>query len=219
MIFAMDLRLNWSIDNMLLDSIRSLRWTDILMDTLTTPSEIYEKIARGSFPSLYFSILIPVFVTFLDTITFSLLSEQTGFFFYKLSYGWILSIIVILIRLVVYALLIDGIAQVMGHEGKFKTILVLMNVSLFPSLLVLPMVSIFSALNFAPLFFYALVSLGAFVWSAYIIVRGLMGIHSITAGKAVWLLVAPAAIGGLVAMSVLFLGVLLLVSLVGTGMV
>jgi hypothetical protein len=204
---------------MLINTIRSLRWTDILMDTLTAPSQIYEKIVRGNFPSLYFSVLIPIFVTFADTVTFGLLSEQTGFFYYKLSYGWMLSIIVILIRLVLYALLIDGVAQVMGHEGSFRRIFVLMNISLFPSLLVLPVVSIFSALNYAPLFFYALASLAAFVWSAYIIVRGLMGIHNISAGKSVWILVAPAVVGGVLAMFMLFLAILMLVSLAGLGTV
>lgn len=195
---------------MILNALRSLRWADFFLHALLDPPALYRAIKRNDPRALGLSFVLPVLLAMVHILVAALLSEQTRFFYSKLSYGWILNIMLITAGVVITAALMDLLIQFMGHAGHVRETISLLNYALFPQLFIMPVVYIFRTLSFAPVFFYALSSFAFILWSSYIAVRGFMEMHEIGAGRAVVVFLFPFVLAGVVLFFILLLAALLL---------
>ena len=157
---------------MILAELKSLRWADLFLYSLLEPRALYRQINRNEPKSLALSFVIPAIVAITEILTLSLLGKQTPFFYYKVTYGWILLFLCQALAAVISASLMDMACQFFGWKGNIREFIVLINFSLFPKFFLLPLVYLFRVFHFAPLFFYTFFSLGLFVWSALIVIQG-----------------------------------------------
>lgn len=194
---------------MKLNALRSLRWADFFLHALLDPAALYRAIKRNDPAPLALSFLLPVLLGMVHILVPSLLSEQNRFFYHRLSYGWLLHIIIFSTGTVLLAALMDGAAQFLGKEGHVRETISLLNYSMLPQLFILPVVYIFRTLSFAPVFFYAFSTILLIFWSSYIAVRGFMEMHDISAGRAVVIFFFPFVLGTLVLFFVALLSVVL----------
>jgi len=153
---------------MILNSIRSLRWTDFFIYAVTDPRNLYRIIQNNDPSGFGLSFTIPLVVAVTEILATSLLGQQTSFFYYKITYGWIFNYILLVFFIVITASLMDMMSQFLGFTGRVKEIITVVNFSIFPKVFLLPLVYIFKSLRFAPGFFYFFFSLGFFIWSAII---------------------------------------------------
>lgn len=197
---------------MMLSQLKSLRWADLFLFALLDPRALYRQIDRNEPPSLILSFTVPAAVAAIDIITLSLLGRQTPFFYYKITYGWILLFIYQSLAVAVAASLMDMASQFFGHGGAVRRFVILINFSLFPKVFVLPLVYIFHVFGFAPIFFYFFFSTGLLIWSAMIAVQGISEMHGVSLGKAAVIYLFPAI---LIWGSLFFMFILLVIC--GTG--
>jgi Yip1-like protein len=190
---------------MSLSSIRSLMWVDYFIHTLTDPRSLYNSLLRKDSNAFKVSFIIPVFVIISDIVAFSLLSQQTEYFYYKITYGWILFTIIIIIKILILSSFMDLISQFMGFEGKIKEMITIVNFSLFPKLFLLPLIFIFRTINFAPLFFYFFAALLFFVWSGLIIMQSISEMHGVDFGKSLLIFIFPYILFGVAGFFILIL--------------
>ncbi|MBP7582633.1 MAG: hypothetical protein KBA61_01285 [Spirochaetes bacterium] len=176
-----------------LEYVKSLRWADYLFFALLEPRRLTGRIADPASKPLAGGIAIALAAAFFDVLAASLLVVNTPFFYYKLTYGFLLLFIILAVRILATAGLIDILCQFLGHQGAARSIISLVFYSLFPQLFLLPLVYIFKVFGFAPPFFYALFSIGLFAWSALIVVTGLSEVHSIPFTKAALIFLFPYA--------------------------
>lgn len=195
---------------MKLNALRSLRWADFFLHALLDPAALYRAIRRNDPKPLELSFLVPVLLGMVHILVPSLLSEQTAFFYKRLSYGWLLNIIVFSAGTVVLSALMDGAAQFSGKEGHARETISLLNYAMFPQLFILPVVYIFRTLSFAPVFFYALSTLVFMLWSSFIAVRGFMEMHGISAARGAVIFLFPFVFTGMVLFFAALLSVVLL---------
>jgi len=172
-------------------SIKSLKWADSFLYALTDPRGLYRHISSGENSSFYPGFVMPVAVAIIDIITFSILGREGRFFYYKISYGWIFLIILYSVKIILFASLMEMLGQFLGYGGKIKETISLLNYSLFPRTLLLPIVFIFKTINFAPVFFYLLFSIGLFLWSAYVAVQGISEMNNTPFGRALLIFLFP----------------------------
>ncbi len=197
---------------MIITELRSLRWADLFLYALLDPRALYRQIERQEPKSFALSFIMPAAVAVIDIITLSLLGKETTFFYYKITYGWILLFLYQALTVVISAALMDTAAQFLGCRGNIRQLIILVNFSLFPKIFILPLTYIFKVFNFAPLFFYTFFSVGLFVWSALIAVQGISEMYSTDFGRAFGIYLFPAV---LVGVSLFFMAVLLLICGVG----
>ena len=171
----------------MIESFKSLKWVDSLFFTLTEPRALARQIESQSSYYFYFSFMIPVFLAFTDSIIISKGgSLHTNFFYYQISYGSIILSSWLVFKIIVGSSLIDLVAQLDGGgKGNLKSILTLINFSMFPLLLLLPIISIFDsvgggAANFVSIFASIILT----IWGATIAVRGLSEILTVSVAKA-----------------------------------
>ncbi len=197
---------------MILTEIKSLRWADLFLSALLDPRALYRQIDRGEPRALLLSFTLPAAVAVIDIITLSLLGRQTPFFYYKVTYGWILLFLWQALAVVLAAALMDTASQFFGHGGAVRRLIILVNFSLFPKVFILPLVYIFHVFNFAPIFFYFFFSMGLFIWSAMVAVQGVSEMHAVSLGRAAVIYLFPAI---LLWTSVFFMFILLVICGVG----
>ncbi len=197
---------------MILETFKSLRWSDYFLYSITDPRELYRRIRQKDPDPLILSFIVPAITALFDILALSLIGKESGFFYYKLSYGWILVFIYAVFKIVIYSSLVDMTAQFFGCSGNIKEMLTLVNFSIFPRVLFLPLFYLFAVLNFAPAFFYVFFSITFFIWYVLIFVQGISEMHSIDFGKSFVIFILPAIFIG----TVLFLiAVLLIITGVG----
>jgi hypothetical protein len=197
---------------MILAEFKSLKWADLLLFALLEPRSLYRQINRNEPKAFLLSFMMPAIVAITEILTLSLLGKQTPFFYYKVTYGWILLFLCQALTAVISASLMDMASQFFGWKGNIREFVVLINFSLFPKVFLLPLVYLFRVFNFAPLFFYAFFSLGLFVWSALIVIQGISEMHSCNFGKAALVYLFPAI---LIGTTLFFVFILLMICGVG----
>lgn len=195
-----------------MDNFRELSWTDYLLYAVMDPRELYRRIRQGGRDVLAPSFIIPAFVSFCEVIILSLNGRATGFFYYKISYGWILVLLTMLLKTGVYSALIDSSAQFFGQKGNIRETLSLINISMFPWTFFLPVFYMVSITDFMPGFFYVFLSFVFFCWSLFIIVQGISEMYSVPSARAAGIVIMPAIIIGVV---LFFILVALMFSLAG----
>ncbi len=181
---------------MIIAELRSLRWADLFLHSLVDPRALYRQIARKEPRPLALSFLVPAMVSGIGILTTSVLAVQTGFFYYKITYGWILFFLFNSVTVLIAAGLMDMAAQFLGFRGNMRDLVPLLNFSLFPRVFILPLVYIFKAFSFAPIFFYSFFFVGLLAWSAFIAVQGLAEMHNCGFGRAVLIFLFPGLLTG-----------------------
>jgi len=176
---------------MIMSTLKSLRWTDFFMFALLDPRALYRQISRNDPKPFALSFLVIAMIAIIEIITFSLLGEETSFFYFKITYGWIFVFLYLSLKIVIIASLMDLSGQFLGFKGKVRELISLLNFSMFPQVFLLPLVYIFKVFHFAPIFFYFFCSFALFIWSAVIAIQGISEMHSTGSGKAFLVFVFP----------------------------
>ena len=188
--------------------IKSLLWVDFFLYSVTDPGKLYRQIQKNDPRPYALSFSVPIIVSLIEILAGSCMSAQTPYFYYRVTYGWIMSVIITLFSVIVAGTLMDMMAQLMGYSGRIKDIICLLNYSLFPGALILPVVYIFKVINFAPLFFYVLVSIMLFLWSAFIAIKGISEMHSSGFARSFIIYFFPFVLLGTVVFLVSILGII-----------
>ena len=105
---------------MILAELKSLRWADLLLYSLLDPRSLYRQINRNEPRSFALSFLMPAAVAIIELLTLSLLGKQTPFFYYKVTYGWILLFLCQALISVIAASLMDMASQFFGWKGNIR---------------------------------------------------------------------------------------------------
>ncbi len=195
-----------------METLRELSWTDYFFYAIVSPRELYRRIKQRDSGVLQVSFSVPVMTAFFGVITLSMNGAESGFFYHKISYGWLFFLFILLLKIVVYSALIDSSAQFFGCSGNIKDTVSLVNFSMFPSLLFLPVFYIISIAGVAPGFFYVFLSFVFFCWFILILTLGISEMYSIQSGRALAIIIAPAAVTG---MLMLFIFIILAISIAG----
>lgn len=195
-----------------METFRELAWTDYLLYAVTDPRELYRRIKQGGKELLPASFMIPAFASFCEVIIISLGGRETGFFYYKISYGWLFIFLTLILRTGISSALIDSSSQFFGYKGNIRETLTLVNFSIFPWAFFLPLFYLVSIINFMPGFFYVFLSFVFFCWSLFIIVQGMSEMNSIPSGRALGIVIMPAIVTGVV---IFFILVVVMLSLAG----
>ena len=190
-----------------LDKFRTLAWADFFLYALIDPRALYRRVRQKEPEPFWISFIVPVFVSLSGILLLSLIGRESAFFYYKISYGWILVFLFTLIKILIYSSLVDAAAQFSGLKGNIRELITLVNFSMLPELFVLPAAYPFIVGDFAPVFFYVLFSLVCFIWHILIIVQSLSEMHTVEFGRALLIYFMPAVVTGIV----LFLAGLVLV--------
>ncbi len=188
--------------------LRSFRWVDYFFFVLTEPRKLVMLFSKEEVPSLVVGCVNLAFVAISEILALSLLGRETTYFYDKITYGWIMSLLILVMQVVIIASLIDSACQFLGFNGNVRRTINLLSFSLFPRVLILPAVFIFRILNFAPYFFYVLISLGLMIWSALIVIQGVSEIHSTNIGRSILAFLIPFVFVGLLVFFVVLLAVL-----------
>ncbi|MDY6967417.1 MAG: hypothetical protein SVR08_02000 [Spirochaetota bacterium] len=196
----------------MIDYIKSLNWIDYFYYCLVEPRKLIKLITSEERKPFIPGVLIILSVSFIEILTISLLGKENSFFYYKISYGLILTFIVIQIQIVIFAGLIDLLFQLRGYNGNIKNLINLFNFSLFPRTLLLPLVFIFEVLNFAPIFFYILFSMFLFIWQALIVIQGISEMNRRSFAESVIFYLFPFFFIGVI---IIFSSTLIIINIVG----
>ena len=199
---------------MIIENLKSLRWTDYFLYTILDPRELYRRIKQKDPDPFYLSFCIPAAYSIFAMLTMSLGGKESIFFYHKISYGWILILVYTLFKIIIYTSLIDITAQFYGYRGNIKEIITIYNFSLFPVLFLLPTYYAFVAIDFAPYFFYVLLSIGFFIWQIMILAQSFSEMHSIDFNKSIVILIIP-----VVAVALVFLLIVILLIALASGFV
>ena len=105
---------------MIVTELRSLRWADLFLFALLDPRALYRQIERNEPKSFMLSFLVPAAVAVFDIITLSIMGRQTPFFYYKITYGWILLFLYQSLTVILAAALMDMAAQFFGFKGNVR---------------------------------------------------------------------------------------------------
>ncbi len=197
---------------MTLSYFRSLAWADYFINALVDPRNLFRIFARKDAKPFGMSFIIPALLAITEILSISLLGSESSFFYYKISYGWILFFLIIILKLIISASLMDMIAQFFGFNGRIKELVSILNYSLLPGVFLLPIIYIFKIMNFAPLFFYFLFTLLLTIWSAFIAIQGISEMHSTGFGRALFIYLFPSIFALLFTF---FIIILLIISGVG----
>ena len=195
-----------------LEKFRSLAWADFFLYSLIDPRALYRRVKQKDPDAFWISFIVPLFVSLSGILLLSLLGRESAFFYYKISYGWILVFLFTFIKILIYTSLVDVVAQFSGLKGNIRELLTLMNFSMLPTLFVLPAAYPFIVGDFVPLFFYVLFSLACFIWHILIIVQSISEMHTIDFGRAFIIYLMPAVVTGII---LLLTGIMLVINTAG----
>jgi hypothetical protein len=192
---------------MSVQQFRSLVWVDYILYAIVDPRALARLIMRTGGRFMPISLLVPAGVALFEIVALSLLSKQSTFFLYKVSYGWIASSLVVIVMMFAAASLIDLFLQLSGKAGRIAATVTCVSFSQFPRLFLLPLVAIAAAphtIVTAPIAVYVIGSIALSVWSIINIISGVSEIYEIPVPKACASVLVPM---GLVAV----IGVIILV--------
>jgi len=182
----------------MIEYIRSLQWIDYYFFAIIDPRRLANLVSREEGSPFFIGWLTAAVVLIIEILAFSLIGTETPYFYYKITYGWILVFILMALVIVITAALIDLFCQFRGHPGKVKAILSLINISFFPLTFLLPLYFIFMVVQFAPIFFFILSFLGLSLWQAAIIILGLSELHNMEFSESLISFLFPVIFSGLI---------------------
>jgi len=183
---------------MTLQKFRELGWADFFLYSLLDPRALYRRIKQRDPDAFLMSFIVPAAVALSDILVLSLMGKESHFFYYKISYGWILIFLYTILKVIVYASMMDMVAQFLGHRGNIRELMVLVNFAMLPELFLLPAVYPFIVTDFAASFFYVLFSIMLFIWHVLILIQGISEMHTIDFGKSFVIFILPAVITGII---------------------
>lgn len=184
---------------------------DYFYNALVDPEKLSQIISIEEKKHFVVSAVVVAVVVFMDIVAQSLLATQSGFFYYKVTYGFVALFLINTLCIVVYAGLLTITLQIAGHQASGGFIINTLALAQVPRMFIVPVVLIFKSLYFAPVFFYSLGSLALIVWSIIIAMRCISQRYSIEAMKAIGILVAPAVAAGVVFFLILVAGIMVIV--------
>ena len=183
--------------------VRSLKWADWTVNVLTDPRALARQISSHATGFLPLSLLFPVLSALFAIVAFSLLSAQSGFFFSKVTYGWVLLAACNIGWALTISLLMGLALQFRGVQADLRALLSLAGFAQLPGIFILPAVSFFTVLNFAPMLFAVLFALAFAVWGAYILIAGVSELYSLSVGRSAAIYFVPC--GALVVAALVFI--------------
>jgi hypothetical protein len=196
----------------MIEYIKSLKWIDYFFLCLLDPRRLVNHIVKKEGSPFLLGLLIVFIVSLFEIISFSMFGQESNFFYYKVSYGWILIFLILLLKITVFSALIDLCCQFRNHSGSMIRIINLVCFSFFPLIFILPVVIIVTTLNAVPVFFYVLFSVLLHFWQAVIIIQGISEIHQMGFGESLVIFLAPFI---LIGMTSLFIIILFVINLGG----
>lgn len=196
----------------MMEYIKSLKWVDYFLFTLVDPRRLQNQITREEGYPTVTSLIIVFFASIIEIVTFALLGTESEFFYYKLTYGWLLFFIIFITMIIITGSLIDLFCQFRGYPGNIKQILNLISISLFTRALLLPMTMIFKVFNFAPIFFYILFSIALSIWHIMIIIQGISEMHQVSFSESLLIFFLPIVLVGAI---LFFSTILIVINIVG----
>ena len=180
------------------NNIKSLVWADYIAAMITDPRLFAVKISslrRKLLFSSFLTVFIAVFSVILSVLR---LSGQNEYFYYKITYGLLLSFIIVEIIIFIYSLFTDFILQFLGYEGRAAAVISAFNYSMFPFVFVLPCTAVFSSLNFAAPVFFVVFMIAAAVYSCYFMILFLSESGSVKIMHCIVAIGLPVVITGIV---------------------
>ena len=189
----------------MIEYIKSLRWTDYFFLCLFDPRRLVNLIGKKEGSPFLLGLLIVFIVSLFEIISLSLFGTENYFFYYKISYGWILVFIIFCIKIIIFSSLVDLICQFRERPGSIMKIMNLVCFSFFPLIFLLPTIVIFTTLNVVPIVFYLLFTVLLHFWQAMIIIQGISEIHQMSFGESLVIFLSPIVFIGLVSLFVIIL--------------
>ncbi len=196
----------------MMEYFKSLAWVEYYFFSIIDPRRLMNLVSRAEGSPFLMGYITLAAVSLMNILTFSLIGHQTSFFFQKITYGWILYLILLILSVIIYASMIDLFCQFRGRQGNIKAILNLMNISFFTHAFILPLFFIFKVISFAPIFFLVLFILAAYIWQAFIIILGISELHQTEFAESLITFLFPALLAGVI---LFFSLVLIVITLIG----
>jgi len=186
---------------------------DYFYNAIVDPEKLSQIIAVEERRHFAISAVVVAVVVFMDLVAQSLLSVQSGFFYYKLTYGFVALFLINIICIVLYAGLLTITLQIAGYQASGGFIINALALAQIPRMFIVPVVLIFHSLYFAPVFFYSLGSLALVLWSITIAMRCLSQRYSLEPIKAIAYLAAPVIAAGVMGFLIFVAGVMVVIGL------
>lgn len=196
----------------MMKNFASLVWIDYYLYALLDPRRLIQQLEQGQPKPLPLSVIVIAAVSLVEILSLSLLGSQSSFFFYKITYGWILLFLLIVLKVFVISALLDVACQFVGCVGRASVLMNLVGFALLPRMFFLPLMLVFKVFGFAPIFFYFFFSIGLLLWTSLIIMQGISELHHIKFARAVMVFMMPvAAVGGIL----FFISLLFVITVMG----
>jgi hypothetical protein len=197
---------------MFINTVKSLVWADFFIYSLTDPRALARLIRTNEPRSFMLSFLSPVLAAIACIISSSVISSQSGFFYYKITYGWILFSMISILQILIYSSLTSFSLEFTGKKSSIKEIITLSNFAQFPVTFLMPLVYIFSVIHFAPIYFLLLFWFSFIVWSLFISTMGISEFYNLSFSKALFAYLFPYL---LISVSGFFILILIAVNIIG----
>ncbi|MCU0822813.1 MAG: hypothetical protein MUC95_10160 [Spirochaetes bacterium] len=198
----------------MMDYFKSLEWVDYYFFSIIDPRRLMNLITRSEGSPFLMGYITLAVVSVMNILTFSLISRQSSFFYQKVTYGWILIFLLLVLFVIVYASMVDLFCQFRGKQGNAKAILNLMNISFFTHALILPLFFIFKVINFAPIFFLVLFILAVYIWQALIITLGISELHQTEFAESLVSFLFPSILIGVIIFFTIILSVVTMIGFI-----
>ncbi|MDH7553277.1 MAG: hypothetical protein QHH74_06455 [Spirochaetota bacterium] len=186
---------------------------DYFYNAIVDPEKLSQIIAVEDKKHFAISAIVIAVVVFMDIVAQSLLTVQSGFFYYKLTYGFVALFLINIVCIVVYAGLLTITLQIAGYQASGGFIINALALAQVPRIFIVPVVLIFHSLYFAPVFFYSFGSLALILWSIIIAMRCISQRYSLEAIKAIGYLAAPVIVAGVIGFLIFVAGVMVIIGL------
>jgi len=186
---------------------------DYFYNAIVDPEKLSQIVAVEERKHFAISAVVVAVVVFMDIVAQSLLSVQSGFFYYKLTYGFVALFLINILCIVLYAGLLTITLQIAGYQASGGFIINALALAQIPRMFIVPVVLIFHSLYFAPVFFYSLGSLALVLWSIIIAMRCLSQRYSLEPIKAIGYLATPVIAAGVMGFLIFVAGVMVVIGL------
>jgi hypothetical protein len=189
----------------MIEYIKSLKWIDYFFLCLLDPRRLVNLIGKKEGSPFLLGLFVVLIVSLFEIISLSMFGQESNFFYYKVSYGWVLIFLIVLLKIIVFCSLMDLGCQFREHPGSILRIINLVCFSFFPLIFILPVVTIVTTLNTVPVFFYVLFSILLHFWQAVIIIQGVSEIHQMGFGESLVIFLSPFIFIGLMSLFIIIL--------------
>jgi hypothetical protein len=189
----------------MIEYIKSLKWIDYFFLCLLDPRRLVNLIGKKEGSPFLLGLFVVLIVSLFEIISISMFGQESNFFYYKISYGWVLVFFIVLLKIIVFCSLMDLGCQFREHPGSILRIINLVCFSFFPLIFILPVIMIVTTLNTVPVFFYILFSILLHFWQAVIIIQGISEIHQMTFGESLVIFLSPFIFIGLMSLFIIIL--------------